>query len=156
MEVDAGYQIVRSIRDRCVFALQNLASDPPFSRMDLISCRNLLIYLGAGLAATRDRHTLFYACSRTAYCCSAARKDPGHLAEYFTPLDSRAQDLYLRKPAAARPGFELPARVATFPVFRPDENPPAAASKGRRTTRPARCKGRWIVCCWPNTRRPPW
>jgi len=41
----AGYQISKSIRDMCVFARQNVFSDPPFSRMDLISCRNVLIYL---------------------------------------------------------------------------------------------------------------
>ena len=44
-KVPEGYQISKSIRDMCVFALQNVFSDPPFSRMDLISCRNVLIYL---------------------------------------------------------------------------------------------------------------
>jgi two-component system, chemotaxis family, CheB/CheR fusion protein len=42
---DGGYQISKSIRDMCVFARQNVFNDPPFSRMDLISCRNVLIYL---------------------------------------------------------------------------------------------------------------
>jgi two-component system, chemotaxis family, CheB/CheR fusion protein len=44
-KVSGGYQISKSIRDMCVFARQNVFSDPPFSRMDLISCRNVLIYL---------------------------------------------------------------------------------------------------------------
>ncbi|HXJ89064.1 MAG TPA: chemotaxis protein CheB [Candidatus Binatia bacterium] len=44
-KVPGGYQIAKSIRDMCVFARQNVFSDPPFSRMDLISCRNVLIYL---------------------------------------------------------------------------------------------------------------
>ena len=44
-KVNGGYQISKSIRDMCVFARQNVFSDPPFSRMDLISCRNVLIYL---------------------------------------------------------------------------------------------------------------
>ena len=44
-KVAGGYQISKSIRDMCVFARQNVFSDPPFSRMDLISCRNVLIYL---------------------------------------------------------------------------------------------------------------
>ncbi len=43
---DGGYQIIKSIREMCIFAKQNLAKDPPFSSLDLISCRNLLIYLG--------------------------------------------------------------------------------------------------------------
>jgi two-component system, chemotaxis family, CheB/CheR fusion protein len=44
-KIPEGYQISKSIRDMCVFARQNVFSDPPFSRMDLISCRNVLIYL---------------------------------------------------------------------------------------------------------------
>ena len=44
-KVTGGYQISKSVRDMCVFARQNVFSDPPFSRMDLISCRNVLIYL---------------------------------------------------------------------------------------------------------------
>jgi two-component system, chemotaxis family, CheB/CheR fusion protein len=44
-KVPGGYQISKSIRDMCVFARQNVFSDPPFSHMDLISCRNVLIYL---------------------------------------------------------------------------------------------------------------
>ena len=46
---DGGYRIGKSIRDMCVFARQNVTADPPFSRLDLISCRNLLIYLSAPL-----------------------------------------------------------------------------------------------------------
>lgn len=48
-KVTGGYQISKSIRDMCVFARQNVFSDPPFSRMDLISCRNVLIYLSTVL-----------------------------------------------------------------------------------------------------------
>lgn len=44
-KASGGYQISKVIRDMCVFARQNVFSDPPFSRMDLISCRNVLIYL---------------------------------------------------------------------------------------------------------------
>lgn len=44
-KVDEGYQISKHIRDVCIFAQQNILKDPPFSRLDLISCRNLLIYL---------------------------------------------------------------------------------------------------------------
>jgi two-component system CheB/CheR fusion protein len=41
---DAGYRIKRSVRDLCVFATHNVAKDPPFSQLDLIVCRNVLIY----------------------------------------------------------------------------------------------------------------
>src|SRR5436190_10690369 len=46
---DGSYQIHRSVRDICTFARQNLTADPPFSRLDLISCRNVLIYLSSEL-----------------------------------------------------------------------------------------------------------
>lgn len=46
---EGGYRISKSIRDLCVFAEQNVFSDPPFSKMDIVSCRNLLIYLGLTL-----------------------------------------------------------------------------------------------------------
>src|SRR5213592_227465 len=46
---DSTYQIHRNVRDICTFARQNITADPPFSRLDLISCRNVLIYLSAEL-----------------------------------------------------------------------------------------------------------
>jgi two-component system, chemotaxis family, CheB/CheR fusion protein len=49
VEVEGGYRIGKSVRELCVFARQNLIADPPFSQLDLISCRNVLIYLGAQL-----------------------------------------------------------------------------------------------------------
>ena len=49
VEEDGGYRVSKSLREMVVFARQNVISDPPFSRMDLISCRNLLIYFDAAL-----------------------------------------------------------------------------------------------------------
>jgi two-component system CheB/CheR fusion protein len=46
---DGGYQISKTIRDYCIFSTQNVFRDPPFSRMDLVSCRNVMIYLGQSL-----------------------------------------------------------------------------------------------------------
>ena len=51
-KVDGGYQINKSIRDTCIFAKQDVTRDPPFSRLNLISCRNVLIYLGSALQKT--------------------------------------------------------------------------------------------------------
>lgn len=44
--IDGGYRINKMIRDMCVFARQDVTRDPPFSKLDIVSCRNLLIYLG--------------------------------------------------------------------------------------------------------------
>jgi len=45
VEVDGQYRIAKDIREACVFSRHNVLRDPPFSRIDLISCRNVLIYL---------------------------------------------------------------------------------------------------------------
>lgn len=45
-KVESGYRIKKSLREMCVFTRHNLIDDPPFSKLDLISCRNVLIYLG--------------------------------------------------------------------------------------------------------------
>ena len=127
VEVDSGYQIVRSLRDQCVFAVQNIAADPPFSRMDLISCRNLLIYLGPDLQQ-RVMDTLFYALQPNGFLLLGKAERPGSLAEYFLPADSQA-NIYVRKPVTIRPGFELPAHVAAFPVFKQDEHTSARGPK---------------------------
>ena len=46
-KVEEGYQVGKELRDLCVFSRHNLINDPPFGKLDLISCRNVLIYLGA-------------------------------------------------------------------------------------------------------------
>ncbi|MFT4579577.1 MAG: two-component system CheB/CheR fusion protein [Nitrospinales bacterium] len=46
---DSNYRIIKSIREMVIFAPQNVIKDPPFTKLDFISCRNLLIYLGADL-----------------------------------------------------------------------------------------------------------
>src|SRR5207245_1463492 len=49
VEEDGGYRICKPLREMVVFAQQDLLRDPPFSRIDLLSCRNLLIYLESSL-----------------------------------------------------------------------------------------------------------
>ena len=49
VKTEKGYQVSKRVRDMCVFARQNLCIDPPFSRLDLVSCRNVLIYFGPQL-----------------------------------------------------------------------------------------------------------
>ena len=57
---ERGRQVAKAIRDVCVFAVHNVAQDPPFSKLDLISCCNVLIYLGAALQR-KVLSTLHYA-----------------------------------------------------------------------------------------------
>src|SRR5262245_32775885 len=48
-KADGGYKVNKALRDACVFARHDLTRDPPFSRLDLILCRNVMIYLDAAL-----------------------------------------------------------------------------------------------------------
>ena len=59
-DVDGHYRIVKSIREMCVFSQHNVVVDPPFSRLDLVSCRNLLMYLEPALQQ-QVISTLYYA-----------------------------------------------------------------------------------------------
>ena len=45
IKTGAGYKVKKELRDMVVFAVQNVIKDPPFTRLDLLSCRNLMIYL---------------------------------------------------------------------------------------------------------------
>jgi two-component system CheB/CheR fusion protein len=65
-KADGGYQIRKTIRDLCIFSTQNVFSDPPFSRMDIVSCRNVMIYLSQ-LLQKRVIPTFHYALNPTGF-----------------------------------------------------------------------------------------
>lgn len=98
---DGGYRINKSIRERCVFARQNLVADPPFPNLDLISCRNVLIYLGPELQ--RKVFPVFhYALQPQGFLLLGAAETTGMHDERFALVDKRAP-FYARKPARHRP-----------------------------------------------------
>ena len=100
VKLDGGYQINKSVREMCIFARQNVAKDPPFSNLDLITCRNLLIYLGAVLQK-RVIPTLHYALKPDGYLMLGGAETLGTFAEYFHPVDKKNR-LFQKKKSAAR------------------------------------------------------
>ncbi len=122
--IESGYQISRAIREMCIFSVQNITKDPPLSRMDLISCRNLLIYFGAGLQK-RAMGVFLYALQPNGCLVLGNSETPGALSEYFIALD-REQRIYSRKLTVPQPLFDMPARLASFPPFSAAANPAAA------------------------------
>jgi two-component system CheB/CheR fusion protein len=98
VRLDGGYQIVKPVREMCIFARQNVAKDPPFSNLDLISCRNLLIYLGPALQK-RVIPTLHYALKPTGYLLLGGAESLGMFGEYFAPVDKKNK-IYLKKTSA--------------------------------------------------------
>ena len=83
-----GYRISKSIRDACVFSRHNLLVDPPFSRIDLVSCRNLLIYLEPSLQR-RVIPILHYALRPDGYLWLGGAEALGAYRALFDTLDSK-------------------------------------------------------------------
>src|SRR5215471_444292 len=81
-KVNDHYQIAKSIRDLCVFARHNLVRDPPFSRLDLISCRNVLIYLDQALHR-RVLSLFHYALKPHSFLVLGPSETVGQSAEFF-------------------------------------------------------------------------
>jgi two-component system CheB/CheR fusion protein len=98
VESDRGYQIQKFVRDLCVFARHDLGNDPPFSRLDLISCRNVLIYMVPALQK-RVLSIFQYALRPGGYLFLGSAEAIGDHSDIFTAED-RKHRIFLRKPAA--------------------------------------------------------
>ncbi len=85
---DSTYQIHRNVRDICTFARQNIAADPPFSRLDLISCRNVLIYLNPALHK-RCIPQFHYALNPGGYLILGPAESVGPYEELFKLVDRK-------------------------------------------------------------------
>jgi two-component system CheB/CheR fusion protein len=110
-----GFQIVKPLREICVFAKQNLLADPPFSRLNLISCRNLLIYLSQPMQR-QVVSTFHYALQPEGYLWLGNSESLREYPELFSQIDKRHR-LYRRKPAVDRLGLRMVRRgIATHSV----------------------------------------
>lgn len=85
-----GYSVKPRIREMVVFARQDIIKDPPFTKIDLISCRNLLIYLQPVLQK-RVLSIFNYALNPDAYLFLGASESLGDMAEHFTPVDAKSR-----------------------------------------------------------------
>ena len=104
-KTERGYMIAKPIRDLCVFARQNVTRDSPFSRLDLISCRNLLIYLSPKLQ--RKVMPIFhYALNPGGYLMLGNSESIGPHADLYRLVDRHFR-IYARKPSTRRTHFEL-------------------------------------------------
>lgn len=113
---DCAYQISKDIRDKCIFAKQDLLSDPPYSKLDLISCRNVLIYMGSALQE-RVIPLFHYALKPTGFLMLGTAETAGAFSDLFTLIDKRHK-LHSKKDVAPR-AFPRYAS-ASFGSFRDD------------------------------------
>jgi two-component system, chemotaxis family, CheB/CheR fusion protein len=119
-KVESGYRISKSIRDMCIFAQHNLLNDPPFSQMDLICCRNLLIYLEPVLQ-TRVISLFHYAARPNGFLVLGTSEGIGSASNLFSTED-RTYKIFTKKSTAAR-------QVVTFSLNRPPERDEVGVSR---------------------------
>jgi two-component system, chemotaxis family, CheB/CheR fusion protein len=128
---ESGYRISKNIRDMCIFAQHNVLNDPPFSQMDLICCRNLLIYLEPS-AQNRVVSLFHYATRPGGFLVLGTSEGVGTATNLFATED-RATKIFSKK--------GLPARqVVTFSLNRAT----AEANEGAAMKLPGRAaEGGW-------------
>jgi two-component system CheB/CheR fusion protein len=110
------YRIRKPLRDRILFASHNLLRDPPFSRLDLVSCRNLLIYLNRDVQV-RVLQTFHFALKPGGYLFLGSSESAESVADYFAPVDKKnriyrargdSRALHYQNPSSAVYGTRLP------------------------------------------------
>ena len=141
-KADGGYQIKKSIRDLCIFSTQNVFNDPPFSRMDLVSCRNVMIYLSQTLQK-RVVPIFHYALNPTGFLMLGSTEGLlGAGSELFEMTDKKQK--IFRKRLVSAPvafGFSMGKQEhgptgdtnddRTIKVVRNAQNPHGVATRGR-------------------------
>jgi two-component system, chemotaxis family, CheB/CheR fusion protein len=100
------YCPVKSIRETCVFSTHSVVKDPPFSKLDLIVCRNLLIYLNTALQESVLR-TFHYALRSNGVLFLGASESVGRQTNLFTTVDKKHRIYRRRETSGALPDFSL-------------------------------------------------
>jgi len=106
---ERGYRVSKEIREMVVFAPQNVIMDPPFTKLDVISCRNLLIYL-APQVQKRLMPLFHYSLNPGGVLFLGSAETVGSFSSLFTPLDGKTR-LYRRLATAAAPRVDFPASL---------------------------------------------
>ena len=114
IKLDSAYQIKREVREICLFSVHSFIKDPPFSRLDLVSCRNVMIYLGQDLQ--RKIIPLFhYALRPGGYLFLGSSESASSHRELFRTVDKRHR-LFQRKETLPRPAVDFPVGDISRPT----------------------------------------
>ena len=139
--VDGFYQVNRKLRDMIVFSEQNVIKDPPFSRLDMISCRNLMIYMGHELQQ-KILPLFHYALNPGGFLFLGSSETIGEFGNLFSTLDRRAK-IYRKNNEPQKAGlyrFMPPMTAAGEPVARPQQKKTAQGKSLREITENALIK----------------
>ncbi len=125
---DGGsFVLAREIRELCIFSPHSVIRDPPFSRLDLISCRNLLIYLGPD-AQNQVLPTFHYALREGGYLFLGLSESIGKFAECFEPVDKKHRIFRSRDDVTVAP--QLPVSIRKHPGISAPERARAHIESG--------------------------
>lgn len=105
VKVDEGYRVNKAVRDMCVFAQQDLASDPPFSQMNVVACRNLLIYIQPVLQK-KIIPILHYALKPTGFLVLGSSESVSAFPELFSTVDKKHK-IYGKKAILSRLHYDF-------------------------------------------------
>jgi two-component system, chemotaxis family, CheB/CheR fusion protein len=119
VQEDGGYRVGKFLREMAIFARHNLLTDPPFSRMDFVTCRNVLIYLEADLQ--RKILPLFHYALKPQGCLFLGQSEAlGLLADFFETVDKKYK-IFLKKTGVSAP--------MQFAAVRPSQHREVPAAK---------------------------
>ena len=116
-KIDGGYRVVKQIRDHCIFASHNIFKDPPFSRLDLISCCNLMIYLDSFLQ--KKLISIFhYAVNNNGYLILGKSETIGNSSHLFSQLEKKYKVFVRKKDASNQTIFDMHFRMREIEPLR--------------------------------------
>lgn len=106
-----GYRIIKSVRETIVFASHNLISDPPFSKLDLVICRNLLIYLN-GTTQRKLLNLFHYVLLPQGFLFLGSSESIGNVARHFSAI-SKQWRIYQHEDIPHQRQPQLPITIAS-------------------------------------------
>ncbi|MGH4117337.1 chemotaxis protein CheB [Clostridium sp.] len=121
VKVDKGYQVNKEIRDMVIFAQQNMIKDPPFTKVDIMICRNVLIYLTPQIQ--KKIIPLFhYSLNSGGFLFLGSAESVGNFTDLFKPLDLKSRIYQRLRPLIQTEPIEFPN---SFEPYQAEVNQPA-------------------------------
>ncbi|WP_435787676.1 CheR family methyltransferase [Clostridium sp.] len=112
-KMDRGYQVDKGIRDMVIFAQQNMIKDPPFTKVDIMICRNLLIYLTPEIQ--KKLIPLFhYSLNSNGFLFLGSAESVGNFTELFKPLNLKSRIYQRLRPLIQKEPIEFPNSFAPY------------------------------------------
>lgn len=117
---ETGFRVAKEIREMVVFAPQNIIMDPPFTKLDILTCRNLLIYFGQELQ-NRLIPLFHFALARSGILLLGGAETIGNFTSLFAQVDAKVR-LYRSLDTPTGPALDFPTKH--FPVVQVVQNEP--------------------------------